>query len=388
MKTHSFTKFVFGIVFTLIASSAFGAIEKVPRGFSDFTDYQMDRTMNVRVPTARVVLANYQLIARDFPAQQQQFMESEAQWKARVDRWLVSETGYILDVQANQQVVNSPIPVDSADKKEAFRPPKYGRAHLIPVAGGLMDSKGVGSKTPSHMSHGNGLATLGEMIREFIMEKVVSEVVEHEKVGKTVGCYAVIDYGFDVVNADGSRSRAGYILRQAHQRSANHNSSLSKNVSFLLEKVYRKYGLTSSDETYVFRHNGHTESYNFDYTNIQGTNNPAENEIIDFGAYRIVDHFKFKLISNDYSTLMDVHDPGFVQPDPVLRIPMEPWEQVTFGDISIDKVYVRALDLAASFAKGTVGREALEELVGTTITPIREKFRTPPHLRTCRALFP
>jgi len=162
---------------------------------------------------ARVVIADYPLLKRDFP-------ELEGFNEAEIDSWLLARTAYISKPQAAQTIVNTPIPHDPTREVSALRPSEYGRASVaVDSNNNLIDIKGTGSLAPHQGSHGNGLVSLGEGMREFIYENLVRDALsDAQSPIKTVGSYAVIDGGFDVVHADGSRSRAGLYLRQASQR--------------------------------------------------------------------------------------------------------------------------------------------------------------------------
>lgn len=364
---------------------AHAAIDDVPRdrtAFPHATD-----SPSVRVPGVRVVMADYELIARDFPMQRRRPGEQEGAWKARVDAWLVSETGFILVEQTKQEKVNSKIPV-TEQTKLAFRPKGYNRAHVISVHEGLMDAKGTGTHFPAQRHHGNGLATLGEMIREYIYEKMVQAVMNDAKSGvRTVGGYAVLDYGFDVIHQDGSRDRAGYILRQAHIRATGMNSSLSREDSIMIEKTLRRYGLTSSGETYAFRNNPlQASTTQWDYTNIQGTKNSRVVEIIDFGAFLAVDSFKYNLVSNYdlHTPVLRVGTPEFIQPDPALRASLEQWGTFDLMDPKADKPWVWSHELARAWAEGRADRAAAERHIENMVGPVLRKLGAP---GTCHVVF-
>jgi hypothetical protein len=179
-----------------------------------------------QLTNARVVMADYDLIRKDFP-QVANLSNPE------IDGWLISETGYVSIPQANQTATNTETPLTGEEKK-AYRPPRYNRANVFDVSNpannaeqiGIIDVKGAGSLNPRQADHGNGVATLGEVIREFLYERLVREVThDAELPNKVVGSYAVIDPGFDVVHADGSASPAGYYLRQGHDRHVANNGN-------------------------------------------------------------------------------------------------------------------------------------------------------------------
>lgn len=361
----------------LVSLPAWGAIDDVLRSPHAFSEAPLAADQTVRVPTVQVVMADYDLIAHDFAAQARRAGESEQAWKTRVDAWLVAETGFILKAQTRQTEVNSPI-ATATETKEAYRPVGYRRAHVLPVQGGLVDAKGTGTAYPQQRHHGNGLATLGEMIREFIFEKLVNEVMTDARANvRTVGSYAAMDFGFDVIHQDGSRDRAGYILRQAHVRASGNISTLGKEEAFQVEKILRRYGLTSSGETYGFRHAGQPH-HEWDYTNVQGTNNSRVIEIIDFGAYLAVDQFKHRLVSHTdiYTPLIEPGQPGFIQPDPSRRVSLEQWGNLGVADSKMDKAWIWSHELARAWAEGRADRAAAEQHLRALLEPFKNQRRS------------
>lgn len=367
----------------LLSLPAWGAIDDVLRSPHVFSEAPLPADQTVRVPTVRVVMADYDLIAHDFEAQARRANESVAAWKTRVDAWLVAETGFILKAQTRQDVVNSPIKT-VPEVKAAYRPSGYRRAHVLPVPGGLVDAKGTGTAYPQQRHHGNGLATLGEMIREFIFEKLVNEVMTDARANvRTVGSYAAMDFGFDVIHQDGSRDRAGYILRQAHVRASGNISTLGKDEAYQVEKILRRYGLTSSGETYGVRHATQPQ-HEWDYTNIQGTNNTRVIEIIDFGAYLAVDQFRHRLVSHTdvYKPLLEPGQPDFIQPDPARRVPLEQWGNLGVADPKMDKVWIWSHELARAWAEGRADRGAADQHLQALLEPFKHQRRSAGMCRT------
>ena len=160
--------------------------------------------------------------------------------------------GYISDTQTVQTTVNTSIPT-SSEHRFAYRPPRYGRALVYEVFDpsdtsvqvGLIDAKGVGATNPIQKNHGNGIATLGEVIREYVYEKMVNEILAEEKIGHhTIGSYAVIDPGFDVIHEDGSQSPAGFYLRQAHHRNSSEYIKGASEVK--IKSALAKYGVDAA----------------------------------------------------------------------------------------------------------------------------------------------
>ncbi|HXH76829.1 MAG TPA: hypothetical protein VNJ08_17805 [Bacteriovoracaceae bacterium] len=218
-----------------------------------------------KLKNPRIAILDYDLIRQDFPA-------VKGMSNPQIDAWILSQVAYISQPQVAQTAVNTSIPV-TKETVEAYRPPEYGRAIVFDMKDpsgkkiGLIDAKGTGSLKPGQVDHGNGLSTLGEAIREYNYENLVRGVLIDAKVpNRTVGSYGVIDAGFDVVHADGSTSRAGIYLRQAHSRPT-YNGWLDAGKRADLEKVFHKYGIEPNK-------------------NIQGT---KAADIYDFGHFVVMD---------------------------------------------------------------------------------------------------
>lgn len=365
----------------LTAINAYAAIDQPARTEVDIRNGKDSvGTLEMKkVRSTKVVVADYGLISRDFPAQARRAGEDIVAWHFRVDDWLVRETGFISIKQLNQTVVNTEIPT-SETFKVALSPESYNRAAVIPVENGLIDVKGSGHRIgPRQAGHGNGLATLGEMIREYIYEKQVSNVFEAAGTGmRTVGCYAVLDYGFDVTNADGSKDRAGAVLRQAHARATGPNSTLPKETGIKVEETLRKFGLTGSGETYALRQGPQAGQYQFDYVNIQGTNNPGRAEVIDFGAFLAVDKFDYNLTNGQGTIYSAKSDPNFVQPDLQKRVSLEQWGDFGVHDPKRDKPWQWSHELAKAIAEGRADRAAVDQHVANMVGPFKKKFNPTP----------
>jgi hypothetical protein len=363
-------------LYLLWAAPTRAAIDQPARGPDDFFFSTISSIQTARVNTARVVMADYDLIARDFPKMAQLAGESLEHWHSRVDQWIVSQTGFIAIEQASQTLVNSPIST-TGKKKPAFRPKRYGRGMLMPVEGGMIDMKGTGAIKPAFGDHKNGLATLGESIREFLYEKLVAAVLDHSNMpARTVGTYAVLDYGFDVIHDDGKQSRAGAILRQAHRRAWNSNSGLDSDDALKVELTLRKYGITSTGEMHGFRAKFPGDSaYKVDALNIQGTSSLKPLEIIDFGAYLAVDRFEFPIAtSSGMYPLLQPNSPQFVQPNPALRVPLEQWGTFDLKDPKSDKPWVWSHELAQAWAEGRADHRAVDQHFRNFLEPFLRKL--------------
>ena len=151
-----------------------------------------------KLSQAQVLIADYDLLKKDFPALKEMS-------NPEIDRWLIDQVGYVSLPQAAQTEVNTEIPVEAESmQREAYRPRRYNRALIYDAmepnapegstqSMGLLDVKGSGSLTPAQKDHGNGVATLGEAIREFIYERMMRDVVYDAKIdNKIVGSGSTI----------------------------------------------------------------------------------------------------------------------------------------------------------------------------------------------------
>src|SRR5690606_36906896 len=123
---------------------------------------------------AKVLVADYSLIRRDFP-------HLRALSEGEIDAWLLESAGHIADEQVrfqNQRVSSAidaeePPPAAKGKKSQGrrvHRPEGYGRALVFEVEGGMLDVKGSGTIAPRPGHHQSGLLATGEALREFIYE--------------------------------------------------------------------------------------------------------------------------------------------------------------------------------------------------------------------------
>jgi hypothetical protein len=321
----------------------------------------------LRVRSARVVLADYPLIRRDF------FLETLSE--EAIDAWLLDRTAYLAQAQALQTTYNTPVDIDLSRSTQALRPRSYGRALVYRAARrAFIDGKGAGSSAPSPGSHGNGLATLGEAIREFMYEKLVRSIFLHSGSSfETVGHYAVIDWGFDVVHENGARDRAGMVLRQAHQRTGDGLSILPSERAGAIEAVLRRYGVTSAGMRYARNV--------FDAVNLQGT---ASGEILDFGAFLAVERFERDVVNLlDGSSIFRMGGIAFVQPDAALRVPLELWGTSVSGrlDPKFDNPWIWSHELARDLARGAADRGAVTAHFANLVERVRARWGMGSYLR-------
>lgn len=321
----------------------------------------------VRVQNAKVILADYALIKEDFP-------HLGDRTDLEIDDWLINHTAYITKSNALQDEVNTPISLDKTDTRIAYRPYKYGRALVFDLLGsGLIDAKGVGATDPDP-DKGNGLLSLGEAICEYVWEKTISIIFDHnrkhtfrpnEENLHTVGAYAVIDFGFDVKHKvhhpfTGLASPAGIVLRQAHRR---HGTPGEELYNFLpaetaipMELVLRKYGVTSAGTFYV--------------ANLQGSTNQG---VIDFGTYSAMMNFNDPLLFFDFGAeeIQPEFD-SYVQPHGKLQVPYElyghnPTREGTEGDAQLSLLREKAHQLAQQFRDGEINREEVRHEIEDTL---------------------
>jgi hypothetical protein len=327
---------------------------------------------------ARVVLADYDLIKKDFP-------ELRSWSNPEIDRWLLNRTAYVSIPQLSSRETNTEI-MTSGRQILAFRPPNYNRALVFTAGGGLIDSKGNGSLQPYLNGHGNGLATLGEMIREYLYQKLVQKIFDHSHSNlRTVGNYAVLDFGFRVIHVDGSTSPAGAILRQAHARSPGYMSTLPANMALRIEAIMRKYGVTTT---------GSKRDLDYDIINAQGT---VAGDAIDFGGFLVYKKMikpSALFLPNGAESDAVYFVPGSdtdIQADPNFKIPYELWgSSVTQDDDSkTDNPFVWSHELAESLARGTAQRADAEQHLRNLLEPIDRLFAANPRPwpRTCQNIF-
>ncbi len=288
----------------------------------------------------RIAILDYELLQLDFP-------ELKKMSHKEIDQWILDQVAYISVPQTEQTLVNTKIPVTN-ETREAFRPPEYGRAIVFEVKDqngnimGLIDAKGTGSLNPKQADHGNGLATLGEAIREYNYEHLIRGVLIDAQVkSRTVGSYGVIDAGFDVVHEDGSRSRAGIYLRQSHSRPTA-NGWLNNRKRADLEVMFWRYGIDPNN-------------------NIQGT---TEDDLFDFGHY----------IVSDETPIMDKQK----------RIPFEQWgydksieptgKDTRWFYSKHDKPWIWAHETAEAFAIGMADRSAVERHYKDMLAPALKRL--------------
>ncbi len=361
---------VFGIsvliLYTLLVSSLSFASTEPLRNAKLLMDAQRSRFYNLT--QAKVVVANYELLRKDF-SHLKHF--SNEQW----DQWLIKNAGYISTEQQKQTYVNTQIPANLEQYKMGLRPMAYRRAAIFRGDNNeMLDIKGVGTQDapgPLGKDHSNGLLSVGEGIREFLYEMVVDKIFQHSQSGfETVGNYAVLSAGFEIKNLDGSSSPAGLLVRQAHKRSEYPLQMLSDSASIAVEKIIRLYGLTSAG--------AHHLKYQFDLMNVQGSSSGA---VIDFGGFLSLDHFVRPLtpfalgwkpeakFSKEYLMIY--------QPDVRLRLSPELWGQTVTKkpDPAFDNPWIWSHDLARAYANGQADQDAVKKHIDTMTSDFFKKLQ-------------
>lgn len=238
-------------------------------------DAPLAREAVVPVRTARVVIADYAALFHDFP----QVFGQEDFWRDHaphfcercvrsgkrcllaVDRWIVEHAAYVSARQAEPNVVNSAID-HGAPVQLAYRPPRYGRALVLPVPGSatagraqLLDVKGAGvaaDRTPSHQPHSSGLEYVGVALADFFYGWLIDRIFARTVPGYGVApVYAVLDLGFDIVNGWHGSGPAGLHVRRAHARATGGITtplfgSQEEMVQLHIELLLRSFGMTSA----------------------------------------------------------------------------------------------------------------------------------------------
>ena len=317
---------------------------------------QSESEQVAKLANPRIVVADYDLIRRDFPAM-------AAKTNDEIDRWILDQVGYVSIPQAEQTVVNTRIQT-TGQTRTGYRPPKYGRAMVFDMAHpdsgdhlGIIDVKGTGALNPGQRDHGNGVATLGESMREFIYENMMRRVLKDSDLeNKTVGSYAVIDPGFDVVHADGSTSPAGYYLRQGHDRipiEQHPGAWLPESDRMAIQKVFHTYGIDPN-------------------RNIQGT---YDHHLFDFGHY---------IVRDDLDTI-----------DPQKAIPFTQWGydkniRADSGDrwfySKKDHPWNWSHEFADNWRKGHANRDGAWMHFLNMVAPVEQKLRTGVGGMSCQQL--
>jgi hypothetical protein len=233
----------------------------------------------LHIATARVLVADYEVIQHDFAElstenltllnPQLDLLDGERRrhaLHALIDDWLLHNAAFISTAQAAQCVVNTPIEVDGRSKV-AYRPPRYGRAVVVPLcqsemchpslvrsgfmSAGLLDLKGAGvapTKIPTNGHQSSGLEYLAVALSDFILKKAIDEIFARGlSAVSTVPVYAVLDLGFDVCGGFFGTGAAGMHVRRAHRRPIEGvGTGVDRELAARIESVLRRYGITTA----------------------------------------------------------------------------------------------------------------------------------------------
>lgn len=343
----------------------------------------------VRLERSRVLFADHALLQHDFPrlrdarllqtnpalAELEPSAQRDALDGVRTD-WLLHQAGWISAPQAVQSRVNTPIP-HTRQTRAAWRPPRYGRAAVVQTddGPGLLDLKGVGvarGRHPQLRRYQTGLCSLPELIRGVLMAWTIDRIFQAAAPEfRAMPIYGLLDPGFRLLRPVGRKEiPAAVLVRRAHRRPKGgvelpRQGSRHEYLKFELEMLLRSYGLTSTNEgtrLEVDRHQGAVRvryagdrmdlspkeldellqrvgplPVAFDGVNIQLTREVeqpgARAVVVDFGHFQVATHFELPVASlvRDrrvrWGGALRPGDAGFVQPDPVLRLPDHVWSK-------------------------------------------------------------
>ncbi len=306
---------------------------------------------------AQLVMADYQTLQRDFKG-------LRGLTREQISSTLIQNTAFISQYQLGQQVVNTEIPLTTNEFIEAHRPQSYGRAHVFNFQDGLIDAKGTGTIHPNPAPYKNGLMTLGEAVREFLFQKMVQQVLTHAGYGAgTVESYGVIDAGFEVIMADGTKEPAGILLRQAHSRLTPSGRPIIDKEAEKLELLLWKYGVISND-TIAGKEWVLAQDHNLQLTKSRA--------IFDFGAFLVVEK-----LGN-----------AKVPVDPKLNIPFPIWGYSSTGrsDSKYDNLWTWSHELARNWRSGNASLQDFENHQHNLLKPVFEKLPTKADLHNCKGL--
>ncbi|MBU6154800.1 MAG: hypothetical protein KGP28_10900 [Bdellovibrionales bacterium] len=362
---------VLAIITVFLAKSALAADPySPPKTFDEiigsFHKSHFQHKPAIRVTTARVLFADYDLIRRDFEV-------TRTMSELEMDAWLIDSAACISRDQievGTTRGVNSAIEHDPKELRSSLRPPNYGRAIVIEVPGGILDAKGAGgvAQAISQNSHRNGLLETAEAIREFSYSKLVQKALYHAGSDfRAIDSYAVIDFGFLMKSSvDETMQPAGLLLRQSHFRDITRSEQLEQTNALKIERSLREFGITTAYKKTSLESD---RSLIYDVLNVQGSD--EGHFLYDFGGYRISDHF-----TNQAITLSDLFQKKIIPvfKDPISATPRvapkyAPLFQAWGGEGSEERIWKRAREIAAQFkldGDSDETRRAVNALLETT----------------------
>jgi hypothetical protein len=258
----------------------------------------------VRLKSARVVAADYDLLARDFVELDRLTDEAIEHWHRRLDAWLLDRTGYMAETQVRNseaELIQERIAPEMIDRNSpavtAYRPEGQRRGLVFSSPDNRktidFEIKGAGARDPqlSRLQNRNGLISLAESKREFDMAHEIGAL--GERIAKDThgavrilerGHYAVIDWGFKMKDAEGKLIPAGAVVRRPAPRTDfTFNSGLPPDRALETELALRKYGVTSAGKSHVLR--VQNADGGEDVINLQGrVLKDGSVELVDFGT--------------------------------------------------------------------------------------------------------
>lgn len=287
---------------------------------------------------------------------------------AKAGAWLVTQAAIMSARQVLPSEVNGPVRVSGAQLNVA-RPPRYGRALVVPADAGalgavgqtvLLDIKGCGvapDRVPSAGDHRNGLLSLPQAFEEYAKQRVIEIVFQRAGIAaRGIPVFGILNLGFHLRMPGGSFQPAALMIRQSHARprmgiELPQQGTQDQLAQLHIEFVLRQYGLTSSSagtQLELRREGGDVkciyggverhvpqpwlrellkpgqQQLTFDCTNIQYARGPViaplQASLVDFSHYETRERFDVPLLSLvvdkplNWGGVLWPHDPLWVQP--------------------------------------------------------------------------
>lgn len=229
----------------------------------------------------KVEVADYELLRKDFPC-------LKGRTQATINEWLVEEVGWMRESQLSaEDPLLSPVPKLTGKIKEAWQPPKYGRAVVQECQCGVLDVKGGGTTTPTKDIHGTGYMSVDDALSEYYSGRLISGVLNCSGVvEKPIEAYAVVSLGVKGSwwpEALGKPENEGLALlvRRAHVR---HPGSVIP--PYGIELVLRPFGLRLSADLFAIEYGFNETSTNIPL--IGDTQASDKYEPIDFATLNLI----------------------------------------------------------------------------------------------------
>ena len=291
---------------------------------------------------------DYDLLRADFP-----FLISENYTERDIDDWLLSETCYLCENQVKHadrvSLLHDDHALENKNKnknKKGKRPAGYGRTVAIQCSKNdniLMELKGAGSEGPSLESHANGLISTGEAIREYTVEKKVSQIMkENGNVFRTVGTYAAISLGFRMLHPNRDVDKepyetAGLVVRQVSRRINRVGGFMEPERALAVERILRPYGMTTAVSLFGGFFAGGSAPH---LLNVQCAADGIS--LVDFGSYLVlpedVEKFERDVAAYERPSVALAKAEELPMPDPEKRLDGKEWGMINdkFGDYLVD----------------------------------------------------